>query len=249
MAITISGGKYANNTIASVGTATTVTASTANFVSTDFTVQRVVGMWNSAGTTFLGMAFVRAFVSTSQLQLETAFFDPATGLAVAQTAGNIIIVSKNFADSVTTNLAVSNGVVTASDTLVFGSTTATSVCFYDQAVDIVSSYVSPSGGGTPVGITGGLVVFGKLENFASNIISNPVNIYLTAAISSGGATYNLGGVDALGNGCNFAMYGGQISNVTGYPCFSGGNSNFVPYTWVMNGVQLGVTMISPSSGG
>ena len=90
MAITITGGKYANNTIASVGTSTQVTATTANFVSTDFTVQRIVGMWNSSGTTFLGMAFVRAFVSTSVLQLETAFYDPATGATVAQTAGNIL---------------------------------------------------------------------------------------------------------------------------------------------------------------
>ena len=95
MTITISGGKYANNTIASVGT-TTVTATTANFVSTDFSsVQRIVGMWNSAGTTFLGMAFVRSFTSTSVLQLETAFYDPATGATVAQTAArNIVIVGK-----------------------------------------------------------------------------------------------------------------------------------------------------------
>lgn len=87
MPVTITGGKYALATV-SAATETTVTVSAATFVSGDFGKNaRIIGVWTSAGV-FRGMAYIRRFVSTTQLELEAAVFDPVTGETVTVVAGD-----------------------------------------------------------------------------------------------------------------------------------------------------------------
>lgn len=166
MAITITGGKYAVASLNAVGT-TTISVGTTPFVSGDFgsNKPRIVGLWNSAGTTFKGMAYVRRYLSTSSLELERAFFDPATGATVTQVSGDTILVSKNWADIVTTGISVDNDRITLTDTITFGTASdPDSVCFHDEA-----KYVRFDVGATYIAMTwaGGLFSQGHIEDYST----------------------------------------------------------------------------------
>ena len=240
MPITITGAKYASASISAVGT-TTVTVTTTPFVSGDFSAQRIVGLWNSAGTTFKGMAWVRRYVSTSSLELVTPFFDPATGATVSQVVGDTVLVSKNFSESVTTGLAVSNNTVNITDgtSITFGSAGASnSVCFYDQDKLINTN--------TPVLFAGGLTVFGRLDNYATNTVSSPCNWFITAAGQVGAIRTS----DLAANAC---IYGGNIDGDRSRVFYIGGNINNLGggtggYTFVLNSVQNNFDFASPSAG-
>jgi predicted secreted protein len=231
MAISITGGKYTQSTISSVGT-TTVTSSTAAFVTGDFSVQRLVGLWTSSSV-FKGMSWVRRYVSNTQLELQTNFFDPATGLSVAQLVGDIMLVSKNFTESVTTGLTVSGRNVTITDAgeCIFGNTSATGVCFYDDSKEI----------STPgqLRIQGGLTVFGKLDSYSDNGVSSACDIYFTGS----GSTLNTQDANS-----NFMMYGGVLSGPNS-PLYIGGYQGTPGKTMIFNGVQNPFDFISPNAGG
>lgn len=240
MAITITGAKYASASVSAVGT-TTVTVTTTPFVAADFTTQRLVGLWNSAGTTFKGMAWVRRQVSTSQLELVTPFFDPATGATVTQVVGNTVLVSKNFAESVTTGLTVSGTTVNITDgtSITLGTAGASnSVCFYDQDKLINTN--------TPVLFAGGLTVFGRLDNYATNTVSSPCNWFITAANQVGVIRTS----DLAANAC---IYGGNIDGDRSKVFYIGGNiissgGGTGGYTFVLNSVQNNFDFASPSAG-
>ena len=102
--ITITGSK-ASGTLTSVGT-TTITDTGATFNSSDYDDQRIIGLWDSTGATHKGLAWVRSYVSGTQLELESEFFDK-DGNTVTQTIGDTYQVSKNFADEAQAGLAVS----------------------------------------------------------------------------------------------------------------------------------------------
>lgn len=163
MAITITGAKYTAASVSSVGT-TTVTVSTTPFVSGDFVAARRVDLYDSSGTTFKGTAFVRSYVSTSQLQLETEFFDPKTGTTVTQVSGDLVYVSKNFADVVQAGIALSGNVVTVSDTITFGTSgTVNSLCFHDEGKTVVNTVVTDSA--KQYNVAGGFLTFGHLQSY------------------------------------------------------------------------------------
>lgn len=166
MAITITGGKYASATVSSVGT-TTISVTTTPFVSGDFNVARRVDLYSSGGV-FKGMAFVRSFVSTSSLQLESEFFNPKTGDTVAQTVGDAVLVSKNWADVATTGIAVSENVVTVSDTLVFGTSgVSNSLAFHDEDKFVVNTVTASEA--NQYAVRGGFLTFGHLQNYAARL--------------------------------------------------------------------------------
>lgn len=166
MAITITGGKYASAAVSSVGT-TIVSVSTTPFVSADFNVARRVDLYTSAGV-FKGVAFVRAYISTSSLQLETEFFDPKTGATVAQVVGDTVFVSKNWADVVQTGIAVSENVVTVSDTLVFGTSgVSNSLAFHDEDKFVVNTVTTSRA--NQYAVYGGFLTFGHLQNYAEKL--------------------------------------------------------------------------------
>jgi hypothetical protein len=199
MAFSVTGSKYGVLTISAVGT-TTVTIAAATFVSGDFSgsVYRIVGLW-SAANVFKGYAHVRKFNSTTVLQLESEFFDPATGITQTQVVGDKIMVSKNFADSVTAGLAVTNDEVAVTDTMTLGiAGNNLGVCFHDQYKNAVLSTGA-------IWLSGGLIVFGRLVNYADESTTGGVTLYHVA-----GSFWSL----YDGNiACNFMMYGGKMNGI------------------------------------
>lgn len=243
MAITITGGKYASAAISSVGT-TTLTVSSTPFVSGDFSTQRLVGLWNSSGSTFKGMAYVRRWVSASQLELQTQFFDPATGATVTQVIGDTVLVSKNFSESATTGLATSGSSVSITDgaSLTFGTSgVSNSACFYDEG-----KYISTNAATL---FAGGLAAFGKLDDYSSNKLSSPCSWYLT------GASANLSmGIRVTSSSANALFYGGQIDGNRANTYYIGGNAantggGVSGNTMIFNGVQNCFDFASPGAGG
>jgi hypothetical protein len=167
MPFAITGAKYAAASISAVGT-TTVQVSTAPFLSGDFARTRLLGLFTAAGV-FKGLTWARRFVSTSQIQLERPFFDPCTQLNIAQVVGDQLLVSKDFSESVVAGLAVSNQLVTITDTVTFGvAGNQMGVCFYDENKSLSTTSL--------ITISGGLTVFGKINDVALNAISAPVDI-------------------------------------------------------------------------
>ena len=151
---------------------------TTPFVSTDFTDDkpRRVEVYNSAGTVFRGTAFVRRFVSTSQLELESNLYDPYNRVFVEAQAGDTMLVSKNFVDIAQTNLVVSGRVVTLSDTILWGTAgQANSVCFHDEGYSVTISVTTAFA--RLWGNAGGGVSLGHVQDWTSGILYNPVQIY------------------------------------------------------------------------
>lgn len=219
----------------SVAASNTVTTDIAAFLASDFLSTRLVGLWDSTGTTFKGVAWVRRLVSASTLELQTPMFDPATGISAIQVVGDIVLVSKNFTESVAPGFSVSGRTVTITDVgeCIFGDATATGVCFYDESKEIT----------TPgrIRASGGLTVLGKLDNYADNSVSSPCDILF----STGGGTTVL---NSGTSNSNFMMYGGVLSGPNS-PLYIGGYQGTAGRTMVFNGVQNPFDFISPGAGG
>jgi len=224
MAITITGAKYVAASVSSVGT-TTVTVSTTPFVSGDFAAPRRVDLYNSAGTTFKGMAFVRQWVSTSQLQLESVFFDPKTGAAVTQVVGDTVLVSKNFADVAQAGIAISGNVVTISDTITFGTvSTVNSLAFHDEdkfVPNTVGSARAPR-----IVLAGGFLPFGHLQNYAARKYYSPVVFTFGNAPSN----YGTNSFSATSTAARLCMFGGSHIGSAAFSLYFGcGFVSWSPY--------------------
>lgn len=239
MAIAITGSKYASAAVNAVGT-TTVTVGTTPFVQTDFNVSRLAALFSSGA--LKGIAWVRRWVSTSQLELQTQFFDPATGNTVTQAVGDVVLVSKNFSESTTTGLSISGNVVTMSDSAVtFGTAgSESSLVFYDENYTISVS-------GTVV-CAGGVTVLGKLDVYPSQT-SSPCNVYFGNAASS-----LQGSLRATDAAAHFMMYGGVISGLSTSTIYIGGNAANAGggtggKTGIFVNVQNSFDFASPGAGG
>jgi hypothetical protein len=174
MAVTITGGKY-SGAITSAGTLT-LTNSGASFSSGDFTAQRIVGLWDSAGTTYKGVAWVRARTSDTVLELEKEFIDK-DGNTVTQVVGDTYLVSKNYADAAATGLVVSDSQVTITDRIIFGINADTDgVCFYDEGKFIIRDAGGSGADRLTFDFRGGLVVHGHLEDYSTRLFSGTCSI-------------------------------------------------------------------------
>lgn len=236
MPVNVTGGKYAVAALSAVGTQS-LAVSTAPFVLADFTIQRIVGLWNSAGTTFKGFAYARKWVSTSSLELNTPFIDPATGLEVTQVVGDTVLVSKNFAESVAAGLAVSGSTVTLTDSLILGTAgQSQSLCFYDEAKVINSSVA-----GTTLAIqaAGGLAVLGQLQSYAERRTGKSCSLFFNGASSYGVVTTNAAAI--------WCMFGGSIDGTGG--AWNGGYGGTSPNLQLWMNVVNGREFISPGAGG
>lgn len=126
-----------------------------------------------------GTAFVRECQSTSQLQLETEFFDPKTGVFVTQVVGDEVLVSKNFADVLQTGISASNGVVTITDNLTFGTPGLPhSLAFHDEDVTVVNTITAQEG--ICYSVAGGFLTFGHLQSYANKAWYGGVNFIFSA---------------------------------------------------------------------
>ena len=204
MPITVSGSKY-SSTIQSVGTFTIAVPSTTTFSSADFSYkQRIVALHDAATNVLKGIAYVRKYNNGQSLELETQFYQPWDGATVEQAVGDKVNISKNFADVATTGLAVSYNTVSISDSLTFGSNTnQADTCFYDEDYLIQFGVGAPSTSSFPINFTSGVIVFGHLQDYASESITGDVN--WTWAGPRGNCTWN-----ASGTHLNLIHYGGGV---------------------------------------
>jgi hypothetical protein len=220
MAITITGSKE-NGALNAVGT-TTVTVSGTPFASGTYASARRIDLYNSAGTTFKGMAFVRKWNSTSQLELETEFFDPKTGATVTQVSGDTVLVSKNWADVVQAGIAISNNVVTVSDTITFGQlNTLNSVAFHDENLFIVGTVSTNNA--RMMDVAGGFVTFGHLQNWATKAWYAPCSFYFAN-------TNFCNGIVGTSTSARFCQWGGAVKGSGANPIFwASGAASGSPY--------------------
>lgn len=246
MAITITGSKE-NGTLNAVGT-TTVTVSGTPFVSGTYASPRRIDLYNAAGTTFKGCAFVRRHVSTSQLELESEFFDPKTGATVIQVSGDTILVSQGWADVVQAGIAIANGVVTVSDTITFGTASdVDSVAFHDEDL-FVQNTVTTSNAHAYV-IAGGFVSFGHLQSWANKswyspcvFVFNNTNFSGAFTASSTAARLCVFGGSMRGNGSNPTYFG------TGYDLGVGPYGTDFALLWALDVKFNAIDVTSPNSG-
>lgn len=204
MAITISGSKY-SSTIASVGTFTITVPGITNFLSADFSYkQRIVALHNPTTNELKGIAYVRKFNNSQSLELETQFYQPWDGATVTQAVGDKVNISKNFADVATTGLTVLYNTVSISDSLTFGTNTnQADTCFYDEDYLVQFGVGAPAASSFPINFQSGVIVFGHLQDYASESITGDVNwTYMGPRGSPTWQTY--------GPHLNFAHYGGGV---------------------------------------
>jgi hypothetical protein len=217
MAVSITGSKYGDVALSAVGT-TTVTVGSGTFSSGDFDAltPRLAALYASGGS-FKGVAYVRRYVSATQLELETVFFNPSTGAAATQASGDIVHVSKNWAEVATTGIAVSDVFVTVSDFVTFGTNgDDRSVCFYDEGKHVTFNF-SPVAA-TAFTMAGGLVVQGHLADYGARTVYNGCTWRING---SSAASFSI--VSATSTSAKFLFFGGTITNYAsstnyGYIC-------------------------------
>jgi hypothetical protein len=180
MTISITGSKY-SGTVSSYSN-NQLTCSGVSFVSGDFNTPRIIGVWDSTGTVYKGLSWVRQYVSATVLEVELDFIDN-DGLEYTPVNGDTFLVSKNFSESVTTGLSVTGNIVTQTDNVLMGTNgVSNSVCFYDEAKTI---NVTNDNNNQCYRFAGGLAVFGHLKSYNNKEFFNPVNIYSADGGNSG----------------------------------------------------------------
>lgn len=252
MAITITGSKYGALAVSNISDVNRVVVSTAPFVTGDFTKGliggRIVALWSNGAAAFKGVAWVRRFVGTNTLELEAPFIDPATGATVAQVVGDVVHVSKNWAEVAQAGIAVDNERVNVTDTITWGTAGAKdSVCFYDEGVHVRFAPFSVVNE-----VLGGCVVQGHIEDYAAGVVSGGCKWVLTSALAgqciiransdaSGAFLFFGGGIESIGAGA-------ATGQVVYLGSLNGAGTDFSRF--VTMGAQLyGVDLLSRNSGG
>lgn len=249
MPVNITGGKYAIRSISAVGT-TSVTIGTGTFVSGDFgATQRMVSLHSSTGV-FKGIAWVRRFVSTTNLELENRFVDPVTGLYATQVVGDQILVSKNSAESAATGFAVAspdNNIVTVTDNILMGTGgNETSLCFYDEN----KQFTQTNG----FRFNGGVAVFGKLVSYDG--LSKESFLWSRECTARPNESYPAGGGDPAfnvwatgGSTGHMFFFGGAVGSPMRRSFFIGAQStNASNGSFAFYGTRLYYACASPSNG-
>jgi hypothetical protein len=253
--VAITGAKYAARALTAAGT-TTVTIGTGTFVSGDFgATQRMVALFTSANV-FKGIAWVRRFTSTTVLELENQFVDPATGLYATQAVGDLVLVNIKSSEVTAADFVVS-GIplsVTTNDAVRFGTNgNQASVCFYEENMDFNTR--------SSIQVWGGVVVFGKLMSYdgtglESLVWSRECNLkprsdYLGGGTGSGGGNsiqYNIyatGGASA-----HSFFFGGMIGGTLQQTNFIGAEGTSASNgTFAFFGTRMNYGCSSPGNGG
>lgn len=247
MPIVLTGAKY-DTTLSSAGT-TTVTASSANFIAGDFSVARRVDLYNSAGTTFKGTAFVRQRTSSTVLQLETEFFNPNNGNIATQVVGDRIQVSLNWNDVAQTNIVISNETVTISDTITFGTAgSLTSLALHDEKKTIINTLPGSTFYTRYYDVAGGFITFGHLQSYANKTTYNPCTFVFNQ--TSWGNSFI-----SLSTAARLCLWGGSHINRPGTFLYFGSGFTGVPVgtdwglLWCLDVDFDAVDILSANTGG
>lgn len=244
MSVNITGSKYGDSPITAVGTST-VTIGVPTFVVNDFKVPRRAQLHSASGVK-KGDAFVRACYNSTLIELETPFQNWKDGSTVTQAIGDIVLISKNFADVATTGIAVDGLFVTLSDSILFGTDNQpTSVCFHDEGKSIRHTIVSTFY--LQLGFSGGTTTFGHLQSWANK------SVYAPCSYRSNTNTGNLVNFTYFtSDAASFMMFGGTVS-VEAYVGQayngSGGVGGDAAYMWMLGVRFENVNILSRNLGG
>ena len=132
-------------------------------------------------------------------------------------SGDIVHVSKNWADVATTGIAVSDVFVTVSDFVTFGTNgDDKSVCFYDEGKHVTFNF-SPVAT-TAFTMAGGIVVQGHLADYTARTVYNGCTWRING---SSAASFSI--LSATSTSAKFLFFGGTIQNYAtstnyGYIC-------------------------------
>lgn len=203
--VNVTGGKYTGS-ITSTTNAYRVVNSAASFTAPDFTVQRIVALFSSTGV-YKGVAWVASRENATTIVINTPFFNDE-GTTVNQVIGDKYLVSKNFNDIAGSDIVINGTRVTTTAALDFGTSgVQDSVCFYDENKQIQAlGFRYPL---APIGLLGGVVVFGRLNAFSAETCSRPCSLTLIDGETSG--TYFLIGILVKSTAARFWWMGGGIN--------------------------------------
>jgi len=237
--VTLSGSKF-SNVVNTVGSPLQLNCAS-SFNASHYNTPRVIGLWDSSGNNFKGIAYVRKYSSSNQLELEGSFFDPIDGSEVFQQVNDRFEVSLNLTEmaALYSALSIQNDVVTSSQKIILGvANQPRSLMLYDEAKQIVVN----NSGTNQITIEGGITVFGHLINHEKHLFYNPVSIRFNNASyeTSLAGSYRSGG---------FVQYGG-VHHSNRVPAYYGqGFYTEAAHTFVLMGVSTNGDGLSSNEGG
>jgi hypothetical protein len=155
-----------------------------------------------------GIAYARRATSTTVLELETPFFDHATGITATQVIGDKILISKNWAECATTGWTVSNSVSSITDRATIGVIgDETGACIYDESRLMQSALTSITL--PPIILLGGIWMQGHLQDYAKGAIYGGCNFFHT------NTSISEVGVQPRDLAAHYIVYGGTRAVPTG----------------------------------
>jgi hypothetical protein len=150
-----------------------------------------------------GIAYVRGATSTTALQLETPFYDHATGIAATQVVGDNILISKSWAECATTGWSVSNSISSIADFATCGVLgDETGCCIYDEGRVMQSALSNQNV--PPLILLGGVWMQGHLQDYATGSMYGGCDFLHTST-----GSFNEGGVQPRDLGAHYIVYGGK----------------------------------------
>jgi hypothetical protein len=162
-----------------------------------------------ASAVLKGIAYVRAATSTTSLQLETPFYDHATGIVATQVVGDNILISKNWAECATAGWSIANGVSSITDFATIGVLgDEAGACIYDESRVMQSAIGNTTT--PPVILLGGVWVQGHLQDYATNQIYGACDFIHTST-----SAFTEGGVQARDLAAHYIVYGGKRTVANG----------------------------------
>jgi hypothetical protein len=209
----------ATNIVATLATVNTATLTTLRFsfiaVSNGFKIEADGAVFTGTidnvtlgiGASLKGIAYVRRATSTTVLELETPFYDHATGIVATQAVGDRLLISKNWAECATTGWSISNNVSSITDFATVGVLgDETGACIYDESRVMQSAIGNTTT--PPIILLGGVWVQGHLQDYATGQMYGACDWSHTSTSS-----FSEGGVQARDLSAHYIVYGGKRSVV------------------------------------
>lgn len=247
----------ATNIVATLATVNTATLTTLRFsftaVSNGFKIEADGAVFTGTidnivirtSAALKGIAYVRRATSTTAIELETPFYDHATGITATQSVGDNILISKNWAECATAGFSVSNSLASVTDFATFGVAGDEAGCFiYDENKSMLSSLSSQTT--APVILLGGVWMQGHLQSWTTGEIYGGCD-YLHLA--SGNPTE--GGVQPRDLSAHYIVYGGRRTSVNGVTVWEPAHSaNTIcrAKTLIWRGVDAQAGILAPGDG-
>ena len=224
---TITGSKYSGliNTYSASSRQLTITGT--SFTSSDFNKSRMVVAYNNSNK-FMGLAIVRRFINSTNLELESNFFDPITQSEVTVTTGSFEV----------SNTLVESGGWTASGLILTQTASHNigtynnerSACIYDEGKIITSDRLN---------YFGGVVLLGRPTQQGKSL-TNPCTLRYT----SGGVKMQTKSTYA-----HFFMFGGSLA-VQSTPVYFGGYQGSAGGSFLFDSVNTqSADLLSKGAGG